>query len=86
MVVSSLAQGGLEVELVPSSSLGVEVVVSANRVPQTVLESPVSIERISTASIRNSPATGYYDILKQIKGVDMVYSSLTFATPSTPRI
>ena len=83
VVVSSLASEGLEVELVPSSSLGVEVVVSANRVPQTVLESPVSIERISTANIRNSPATGYYDILKQIKGVDMVYSSLTFATPST---
>ncbi len=73
----------LQVQLVPGSSLGSEVVVSANRVPQRLLESPVSIERINTATIRNTPATGYYDILRQVKGVDMVYSSLTFATPST---
>jgi outer membrane receptor protein involved in Fe transport len=73
----------IHVELTPGSSLGIEVVVSASRVPQKFLESPVSIERISTAAIRNTPSTGYYDILKNIKGVDMVYSSLTFATPST---
>ena len=73
----------INVELVPGSSLGIEVVVSASRVPQKILESPVSIERISTSTIRNSPSTGYYDILKHIKGVDLVYSSLTFATPST---
>ena len=73
----------INVELNPGSSLGVEVVVSASRVPQKILESPVSIERISTSTIRNTPSTGYYDILRHVKGVDMVYSSLTFATPST---
>jgi len=73
----------INVELNPAPSLGIEVVVSASRVPQKILESPVSIERINTAAIRNTPSTGYYDILKNIKGVDMVYSSLTFATPST---
>ena len=73
----------INVELIPGSSLVIEVVVSASRVPQKILESPVSIERINTATIRNSPSTGYYDILKHIKGVDLVYSSLTFATPST---
>jgi outer membrane receptor for ferrienterochelin and colicin len=73
----------VNVELVPGSSLGIEVVVSASRIPQKILESPVSIERISTSTIRNTPSTGYYDILKHIKGVDLVYSSLTFATPST---
>jgi outer membrane receptor protein involved in Fe transport len=73
----------INVELNPGSSLGIEVVVSASRVPQKILESPVSIERISTTAIRNTPSVGYYDILKNIKGVDMVYSSLTFATPST---
>lgn len=73
----------IAVELHPGSSLGIEVVVSASRLPQKMLESPVSIERINTSAIRNSPSTGYYDILRHIKGVDMVYSSLTFATPST---
>jgi outer membrane receptor protein involved in Fe transport len=83
IVVEKLATEGLQVELVPGSSLGTEVVVSASRVPQKILESPVSIERVSAANIRNTPATGYYDILRQLKGVDMVYSSLTFGSPST---
>ena len=82
-ITISNASQPISVEMVPGSSLGIEVVVSASRVPQKILESPVSIERINTANIRNTPATGYYDILKHIKGVDMVYSSLTFATPST---
>ncbi len=77
------ASSPVTVELSPASSLGAEVVVSASRVPQKILESPVSIERINTAAIRNTASTGYYDILKNLKGVDLVYSSLTFATPST---
>jgi outer membrane receptor protein involved in Fe transport len=77
------ASDKIQVEFIPGSSLGAEVVVSASRVPEKILESPVSIERISSANIRNTPATNYYDMLKNIKGVDLVYSSLTFATPST---
>lgn len=73
----------VDVELAPASTLGVEVVVSASRVPERILESPVSIERINAANIRNTPATSYYDILRNVKGVDLTYSSLTYATPST---
>lgn len=67
----------------PSSSLGTEVVVSASRVPEKILESPVSIERVSAAAIRVSPAASYYDIVGSLKGVDMTTSSLTFKTPTT---
>ncbi|MBC7902519.1 MAG: carboxypeptidase-like regulatory domain-containing protein, partial [Gemmatimonadaceae bacterium] len=73
----------VQVDFVPSSTLGTEVVVSASRVPERILESPVSIERVTSANIRNTPATNYYDILRVIKGVDVTYSSLTYATPST---
>ncbi|MFM2358084.1 MAG: hypothetical protein RLY16_76 [Bacteroidota bacterium] len=71
------------VNLKPSNALGQEVVVSATRVAQKIMESPVSIERISSAAIRNSPAAGYYDIVANLKGVDIVSSSLTFKTPTT---
>src|SRR5436190_4579870 len=80
--VSSLS-APVQVDFVPSSSLGTEVVVSASRVPQRILESPVSIERISAANIRNAPSASYYDVLANLKGVDVVTSSLTFKTPST---
>lgn len=83
VTINSSSPGFVQVDLTPGTSLGVEVVVSASRVPERILESPVSIERISSANIVNTPATGYYDMLRHIKGVDLVYSSLTFATPST---
>ncbi|HVG13546.1 MAG TPA: TonB-dependent receptor [Chitinophagaceae bacterium] len=77
------ASSSLQVDLTPASSLGQEVVVSASRVPERILESPVTVERVSAAAIRNSPAAAYYDILGNIKGVDITTSSLTFKTPST---
>jgi outer membrane receptor for ferrienterochelin and colicin len=77
------ASDAVNVNLAPSSSLGTEVVVSASRVPEKILESPVSIERVSSAAIRVSPAASYYDIVGSLKGVDMVTSSLTFKTPTT---
>src|SRR5690606_2300604 len=77
------ASADLTVALSPASVLGQEVVVSATRTPSRILESPVTIERISSANIRNSSSVSYYDIIGKLKGVDVVNSSLTFATPST---
>ncbi len=77
------ASSNLTFDFVPASSLGQEVVVSATRTPQRILESPVTVERVSAAAIRNAPAASYYDVLSNVKGVDITTSSLTFKTPST---
>jgi outer membrane receptor protein involved in Fe transport len=82
-VTASNAGAAVDVDFVPASSLGQEVVVSASRVPERILESPVSIERISNVAIRNSAASNYYDIVQNIKGVDVVAASLSFKTPTT---
>ncbi|MEO8769095.1 MAG: TonB-dependent receptor [Ferruginibacter sp.] len=73
----------LDVAFKPVSSLGQEIVVSASRVPERILESPVSIERISAANIRNAPSSNFYDIVSTLKGVDVSTSSITFRTPTT---
>lgn len=73
----------LSIELVPSNVIGQEVVVSASRLPQRILEAPVTIERVSAATIRTAPVSNYYDIVTNLKGVDAVLSSLTFRTPTT---
>jgi len=73
----------INVGLTATSALGQEVVVSATRTPSRILESPVSIERISSSNIRNTPSVSYYDILASLKGVGMVTASLTFKTPTT---
>ncbi len=71
------------VSFVPNNSLGQEIVVSATRVSQKIMESPVSIERVNAAAIRNAPAANFYDVVLGLKGVDVTTSSLTFKTPTT---
>jgi len=78
-----LASQKVNITLSPESALGQEVVVAATRTPSRILESPVTIERISAANIRNTAAVSYYDMISKLKGVDVVTSSLTFSTPST---
>lgn len=73
----------LSVELEAAYTVGTEVTVSASRVSERILESPVSIERIGTAAIRNAPAANYYDMLTNLKGVDVVSASLTFRSVGT---
>ncbi len=72
-----------QVDLTPASSLGSEVVVSASRVPERILESPVTIERVNSAAIRNTASTNYYDMIRNIKGVDVTTASLTFNSITT---
>lgn len=79
----SNASQPLHISFKPSSFLGTEVVVAASRVPERILESPVSIERVGAAAIRNTPATDYYDIMRTIKGVDVTSSSMTFTSITT---
>jgi outer membrane receptor protein involved in Fe transport len=71
------------INLSTSAALGQEVVISATRTPQRIIESPVSIERIGAASIRNAANPDYYETVKNLKGVDLTISSLTFKTVST---
>lgn len=79
----SNATAALNIDFVPATSLGQEVVVSASRVPERLMESAVTVERVNAASIRNAPAASFYDVMANVKGVDLTASSLTFKTPST---
>jgi outer membrane receptor protein involved in Fe transport len=73
----------LQIEFKPVSILGVEVVVSATRSEIRSLESPVSIERMSSNSVREVPAASFYDAIANLKGVDVVTSSIMFKTLGT---
>jgi outer membrane receptor protein involved in Fe transport len=73
----------VEVSFVPSSTLGKEVVVSATRGEIRSLESPVSIERMSSTTAHEVPAPSFYDAVANMKEVDAVTSSLLFKTMGT---
>lgn len=92
LVISSIGYSTKEVEytgsdlvidLEPSYALGQEIVVAASRLPERILESPVSIERINAKTFLNAPGSNYYEALGNLKGVDVTTSSYTFKTIST---
>jgi outer membrane cobalamin receptor len=55
-----------------------EVVVTASRVAEKILQSPVSIEKVNTAYFKSSPAPSFFDALENVKGVHMITPSLGF--------
>lgn len=73
----------VEVDLKVNNDLGQEVVVSANRVPQRILEAPVTVERMSSNTLKNVAAPTVYEALSNLKGVDVHTASLTFRTVTT---
>src|SRR5690606_12014845 len=77
------ASSPIAVDFKPVSALGQEVVVSANRTPTRILESPVTVERMSSNTLRSLPAPNFYEAIANLKGVDMHTASLTFRTVTT---
>jgi outer membrane receptor protein involved in Fe transport len=82
-VTVNSASETLKVDFLPSTTLGEEVVVAATRTPTRILESPVTVERMSGASLRAIAAPNYYEAITNLKGVDMHTASLTFRTVTT---
>jgi outer membrane receptor protein involved in Fe transport len=73
----------LEIQMLEQIYLGQEVIISASRIRESIMKSPVSIEKINGLEIQQSSAANYYDGLYTLKGVDMNVHSLTFSYPST---
>ncbi len=73
----------LQINLTPKSELMDEMVITASRVEENILQSPVSIEKMDTKAIRETPSINFYDGLQNIKSVEMVTSGLTFKQINT---
>ena len=69
-----------QIALKEQSILGQDVVVSASRVEESVMQSPVSVERMDIRAIRETPAASFYDALRNIKGVEMSTQSVSFSS------
>ena len=77
------ATADLNIELQEQTIMTDEVVVSASRVEESVLQSPVTVEKLDLRAIRETPSANFYDALNNIKGVDMNTQSLTFKSVTT---
>jgi outer membrane receptor protein involved in Fe transport len=71
------------VKLEEEETLLNEIVVSASRTPERVLESPVTIERMGIADIKKTASPSFYDGLENMKEVQMNTSSMSFKSINT---
>lgn len=60
-----------------------EIVVSASRTPERIIESPVTVERMGLKEIRNTSSPSFYDGLENLKEVHFNTSSLSFKSINT---
>ena len=69
---------GISINMEESVMLGQEIVVSASRVEESTMKSPVSVERMDILDIQNTASTDFYSSIKNMNGVDFSTQSLTF--------
>ncbi|MBA4056620.1 MAG: TonB-dependent receptor, partial [Marivirga sp.] len=83
ITITEASTSGLDVKLQEQTILGQEVVVSASRVEESILQSPVTVEKIDLLAIQQSTAPEFYEALAQVKGVQVSSGSLNFPAVNT---
>lgn len=68
----------LRIEIREQTIMGSDIVVSASRVEERVIDAPISIEKIDAIGIQQAAAPTFYDAIANLKGVDFSAQSLTF--------
>lgn len=77
------SEGQVNISLSSKAVLLDEMVFSASRVEESILQSPVSIEKLDAKSIRETPSINFYEGLQNLKGLEMVTSGLTYKQVNT---
>ncbi len=73
----------LDLTLEEQNLLGQEVVVSASRVEENILRSPVTIEKLDVLAIKQTASPDYFDALQSVKGVQASSGSMNFTSINT---
>ncbi|WP_341226566.1 carboxypeptidase-like regulatory domain-containing protein [uncultured Arcticibacterium sp.] len=68
----------LQISLDEQSLLGQEVVVAASRVEESVMKSPVTVEKMDIRAIQQNASASFYEGLANMKGIDMTTQGLLF--------
>ncbi|WP_243900284.1 TonB-dependent receptor [Hymenobacter defluvii] len=84
MVVPGVALAQLRPTLAPADTirkapivLG-DVVVAASKVKESILKSPVTVEKLGLRELRLTPAPSFFDAIEHVKGVQVITPSLGF--------
>lgn len=73
----------LEIRMEEETISGGDVVVSASRVEESILKSPVTIEKMDVLDIQTAASPSFYDAISNLQGVDFSSQSMTFKSINT---
>ena len=73
-------QAGILILLQEEGILVNEIVISASRVEERILESPVTIEKMDPIAIKQAATADYYDAIANLKGVQSTSGSLSITS------
>lgn len=82
IVVNSVNQD-VTVFLAEDSMTLDQVVITASKIEESIIEAPVTIEKLGIAQLRNSPSPDAYGAIANLKGVQANTGSLTFTSVNT---
>ncbi len=68
----------MEIRLDQATLMTEDIVVSASRVEESILKSPVSIEKVDILELRETPAASMWDAIKNVREVELIANSLFF--------
>jgi len=70
--------GLIQIRLEPNVIMGAEVVISASRVDDKIMEAPLTIQKVNVKNIQNSPSGDYFSDLSIMRDVEVINNSLGF--------
>lgn len=82
-VVINQTSNIIDLTMIKESLFGQEIIISASRLEQSILESPVSIEKMNIQNIQQAASPDYYDALAYIKGVQVTSTSMNLVSVNT---
>ena len=77
------AQQGISVTLRETGVQAQEVVISGSRVPEAVMQAPVTVLKMSAREVLEAPGVSLFQNITFLKGAEQVSSSLTFQVVNT---
>jgi len=83
ITISEPTVSDVDIKLKEQTILGQEVVVSASRVEEGILKSPVTIEKVDLLAIKQAATPDFYDALANVKGVSTNSGSLNLTSVNT---
>ncbi|MGB3074386.1 MAG: carboxypeptidase-like regulatory domain-containing protein, partial [Chitinophagales bacterium] len=73
----------IDIKMTKNQQLAKEVVVTASRISETILEAPVTILKMDANAVKETPSENFYASLSGYKGVDVITNSILYKTINT---